>query len=213
MEIPLEELENLFTSYLASPEVQKVADVIVKRLGRDLEPFDIWYDGFKTRTAIPAEFLDKEARSRYPNPKAVQQDLPRILMNLGFTRERAASIAGMIQVDPARGSGHAWGAETRELKSLLRTRIFAEGMDYKGYNIAIHEFGHNVEQTIVCMMLINTCCMVFPIPLLQRLSHSCSRRMIWPCLESGIITYNRSITTTWIISGNCTRSWVYRLWT
>ncbi|MGM0377817.1 MAG: hypothetical protein ACQEQ0_13680, partial [Bacteroidota bacterium] len=23
-----------------------------------------------------------------------------------------------------------------------------EGMDYKGYNIAIHEFGHNVEQTI-----------------------------------------------------------------
>jgi hypothetical protein len=148
MEIPLEELENLFTSYLASPEVQKVADVIMKRLGRDLEPFDIWYDGFKTRTAIPAEFLDKEARSRYPNPEAVQQDLPRILINLGFTRERAASIAGMIQVDPARGSGHAWGAETRELKSLLRTRIFAEGMDYKGYNIAIHEFGHNVEQTI-----------------------------------------------------------------
>jgi len=30
----------------------------------------------------------------------------------------------------------------------LRTRISADGMDYKGYNIAIHEFGHNVEQTI-----------------------------------------------------------------
>jgi oligoendopeptidase F len=30
----------------------------------------------------------------------------------------------------------------------LRTRIGANGMDYKGYNIAIHEFGHNVEQTI-----------------------------------------------------------------
>ena len=23
-----------------------------------------------------------------------------------------------------------------------------EGMDYKGYNIAVHELGHNVEQTI-----------------------------------------------------------------
>jgi oligoendopeptidase F len=32
--------------------------------------------------------------------------------------------------------------------SHLRTRIPKKGMDYKGYNIAIHEFGHNVEQTI-----------------------------------------------------------------
>ena len=32
--------------------------------------------------------------------------------------------------------------------SHLRTRISGTGMDYKGYNIAVHEFGHNVEQTI-----------------------------------------------------------------
>lgn len=148
MEIPLEELEIQFKSYLGSPEVIQVAEVIAKRLGRPLEPFDIWYDGFKTRTSIPAEKLDMTTRLKYPNPQAVQQDLPQILMKLGFTREEAMSIASMIQVDPARGSGHAWGAETRELKSLLRTRIFADGMDYKGYNIAVHEFGHNVEQTI-----------------------------------------------------------------
>jgi len=30
----------------------------------------------------------------------------------------------------------------------LRTRISDKGMDYKGYNIAVHEFGHNVEQTV-----------------------------------------------------------------
>jgi hypothetical protein len=36
----------------------------------------------------------------------------------------------------------------REQKSYLRTRIGENGMDYKGYNIAVHEFGHNVEQTI-----------------------------------------------------------------
>jgi hypothetical protein len=30
---------------------------------------------------------------------------------------------------------------------MLRTR-FVNGLDYKGYNIGIHEFGHNVEQTI-----------------------------------------------------------------
>src|SRR4029079_12295200 len=28
----------------------------------------------------------------------------------------------------------------------LRTRVGPDGMDYKGYNIAIHEMGHNVEQ-------------------------------------------------------------------
>ncbi|MBQ3832967.1 MAG: hypothetical protein II815_07310, partial [Bacteroidales bacterium] len=30
----------------------------------------------------------------------------------------------------------------------LRTRIAKSGMDYKGYNIAVHELGHCVEQTI-----------------------------------------------------------------
>ena len=36
----------------------------------------------------------------------------------------------------------------RGYNSFLRTRIGADGMDYKGYNIAVHEFGHNVEQTL-----------------------------------------------------------------
>jgi hypothetical protein len=148
MEIPLEDVENLFTTCLSSAEVQKVADVIQKRLGRNLEPFDIWYDGFKTRTAIAAETLDKMTRLKYPNPEAVQKDLSRILIKSGFTKEKAVEITSKVQVDPARGSGHAWGAESKEQKSLLRTRIFADGMDYKGYNIAVHEFGHNVEQTI-----------------------------------------------------------------
>ncbi len=148
MEIPLEDVEALFTTYLSSPEVRQVAELIRSRLGRDLEPFDIWYDGFKSRTAIPAETLDKISRLKYPDRAAVQRDLPQMLIKLGFTAERAHEIATNIQVDPARGSGHAWGAESRDQLSLLRTRIFSNGMDYKGYNIAVHEFGHNVEQTI-----------------------------------------------------------------
>jgi hypothetical protein len=148
MEIPLTEVEGLFEQYLSSPEVQKVAAIIKQRLGRNLEPFDIWYDGFKTRTSIPAETLDKATRTKYPDRQAVQADLPGILIKLGFEKSKAMDIASKIQVDPARGSGHATGSETREQKSLLRTRIFSNGMDYKGYNIAVHEFGHNVEQTI-----------------------------------------------------------------
>jgi hypothetical protein len=68
-------------------------------------------------------------------------------VKLGFTKERADYVANNIVVDPARGSGHPLGSNIRSAKLHLRTRVGANGMDYKGYNIAIHEMGHNVEQT------------------------------------------------------------------
>jgi oligoendopeptidase F len=71
-----------------------------------------------------------------------------MLMTLGFSKQKANYIADKIEVDPARGSGHAWGAAMKGAKAHLRTRIPSTGMNYKGYNIAVHEFGHNVEQTI-----------------------------------------------------------------
>ncbi len=71
-----------------------------------------------------------------------------MLRKLGWSAERAAYIASKIQVDAARGSGHAAGAAMKGDKARLRTRITDKGMNYKGYNIAVHEFGHNVEQTI-----------------------------------------------------------------
>jgi oligoendopeptidase F len=39
------------------------------------------------------------------------------------------------------------GAAMRQGKAHLRTRVETEGMNYKGFNIAVHELGHNVEQT------------------------------------------------------------------
>lgn len=51
-------------------------------------------------------------------------------------------------MDASLGAGHAIEAKMRDDKSTLRTRIGSDGMDYKGYNIGVHEFGHNVEQTI-----------------------------------------------------------------
>ena len=148
MEISQPEVEALFDQFLTSPEVKQVAELIKKRLGRDLEPYDIWYDGFKSRSSISSELLDSKTESLYPNPKAFEADMPRMLEKLGWTKERAEFIASKISVDPARGSGHALGAEMHSMNSHLRTRIPATGMNYKGYNIAVHEFGHNVEQTI-----------------------------------------------------------------
>ncbi len=148
MEISVEDVEKLFIGLLSSPQVRKVGTLISRRLGRKLEPFDIWYDGFKSRSAISEEELTKQTRSRYPTKEAFEKDLSGILLKLGFDETKAQFITSRVAVDASRGAGHAWGAEMKSEKSRLRTRVGKDGMDYKGYNIAVHEFGHNVEQTI-----------------------------------------------------------------
>jgi hypothetical protein len=92
--------------------------------------------------------LDKIISEKYPDADAFRKDMPNMLMKLGFGNERANMLADNILVDPARGSGHAAGAAMKGEKARLRTRIEKTGMNYKGYNIAVHELGHNVEQTI-----------------------------------------------------------------
>ncbi|MEW6367854.1 MAG: hypothetical protein AB1714_24760 [Acidobacteriota bacterium] len=147
-EIPEKDVEAMFVELLSSRQVRPVADLIRKRLGRKLQPFDIWYPGFKGSAGIPEEQLDKAVAKKYPTIEAFEEDIPNILVKLGFSEESAAFIAPKIQVDPARGSGHAAGAPMRRFKSRLRTRVPAGGMNYKGYNIAMHELGHTVEQTL-----------------------------------------------------------------
>lgn len=146
-QIPEPQVVELLTSVLTSAEVRDAAKLISRRLGRPLEPFDIWYSGFNSRRAHSEEELDRVVAARYPTVAAFQADLPRILTTLGFSSERARWLADRIVVDPSRGAGHALGAARREDKAHLRTRIPAGGMNYKGYNIAIHELGHNVEQS------------------------------------------------------------------
>jgi hypothetical protein len=148
MQIPQEEVEALFHDFLNAPQLKQTGDIIRKRLGRELQPWDIWYDGFKARSSIPEEKLNSITRSKYPDAEALERDIENILLKLGYNTDRAKFIASKIAVDPARGSGHAWGASMKNEKARLRSRIPQDGMDYKGYNIAIHELGHNVEQTI-----------------------------------------------------------------
>jgi hypothetical protein len=152
-EIPEQRVRALLTQVLESPLVPRVAAVIQQRLRRPLEPFDIWYDGFVEK--LPEGELSRLTKVRYPNAEAYKKDIPRLLQVLGFTPAKAQWLDQHIVVDPARGSGHALEAGRRsEMYSWwgpgdsphLRTRINPDGMDYKGYNIAIHEMGHNVEQ-------------------------------------------------------------------
>lgn len=145
-ELPEARVKALLEQVLTSPLVPRVAKVIEQRLGRKLEPQDLWYAGFKANAKLPEAELDKLTRQRYPTPEAFAKDLPRILQGLGFSKEKAAFLSEHIRVDPARGAGHAMQAQRRGDFPRLRTRVGPGGMDYKGYNIAVHELGHNVEQ-------------------------------------------------------------------
>lgn len=145
-EIPEPRVKAMLEQVTSSPLIPKIAKLIEKRLGRPLEPFDIWYNGFRPRSAYTETQLDEIVSKKYPTPDAFEKDIPNILQKLGFTKERAHYLAEKIVVDPARGSGHAWQAGMRGEKAHLRTRVGKGGMNFKGFNIAIHELGHNVEQ-------------------------------------------------------------------
>ncbi len=148
MEIPQKDVETLFVELLTSPQVKAVAAFIEKRLGRALEPFDIWYNGFRSSGGINEDELTAITAKKYPTAKALENDLPNMLIKLGWKPEKATQIASLITVEASRGAGHAAGSAMRNDFAHLRTRVGSNGMDYKGYNIAVHEFGHNVEQTI-----------------------------------------------------------------
>lgn len=145
-ELPEARVRELLTAVLASPEVPKVAALIEKRLGRKLGPQDLWYAGFKASPGKTEAELDAITRKKYPTADAFKKDMPRILQGLGFSKDRSKYLADRIMVDPSRGAGHAMPSLRKGDFPRLRTRIEKDGMNYKGYNIAVHELGHNVEQ-------------------------------------------------------------------
>lgn len=148
IEVSDKDIEEMFIKLVSSDQVKKVAALIKERLGRDLRPYDIWYDGFKSRAALPEDMLTAQTRKLYPDANGFHADMSRQLQNIGFSKETSQFLSDHIVVEPARGSGHAYGCAGRWEPARLRTRIGSEGMDYKGYNIAVHEFGHNVEQVL-----------------------------------------------------------------
>ncbi|MFT3696995.1 MAG: hypothetical protein QM831_27890 [Kofleriaceae bacterium] len=144
-EMPEPRVQQMFEQILESPDGPAVAKVIADKLKRPLEPHDLWFP--LSRPSTSEAELDALTRKRYPTAAAFAKDIPRILRDLGFTPARAQYLAEHIEVDPSRGAGHAMEAKRRGDKAHLRTRVEAHGMDYKGYNIAVHELGHNIEQT------------------------------------------------------------------
>jgi len=146
-QITEQQAEKLLIDVLSSDVMIQIGEIMKKRLGRSLRPFDIWYPGFKPGGSISEQEITEKVKQKYPNLAAFEKDVPNILVSLGFTPEKARFISDRIVIDPARGGGHAMRTRMHSDKSRLRTRVPKDGMDYQGFNTAMHELGHNVEQT------------------------------------------------------------------
>jgi len=139
---------ELLESIVGSEERYEVAKILEKRLGRELEPFDIWYPGFQSQSNYDMDELDALLKQKYPSPLAFQEDIPNILTRIGFEPNVSDFLGNHVIVDPIPSGGHANGAQMKGEKAHLRTRFEPYGLNYKGYRIGMHEIGHTIEQNV-----------------------------------------------------------------
>lgn len=147
-----ERVAGLLKSVVGAPVMADVAAILKERLGRDLEPFDIWYAGFQSQSKYDMDELDRILREKYPDPMAFQEDIPNILRRIGFDPDMADFLGNHVVVDPVPSGGHANGPQMEGAKAHLRTRFEPYGLNYKGYRIGMHEIGHTIEQNVAMYM-------------------------------------------------------------
>ena len=140
-----ERVEQMITNFLASPEFYRTGQLVSEMLGRDLQPFDIWYVGFQAQSAYPAKKLDSIVKARYPDPASLERDLPQIYRRLGFSPAEADWLGKSTGVRPVVSGGYSSRPPLPGYDAMFTTAFTAEGLDYKGFRIAMHELGHTTE--------------------------------------------------------------------
>jgi len=138
------EVEQLLTELLDHPVRMELAAFLRARLGRDLEPFDIYFDDVAEERS--ASELDAAVTARFPDEKAFERALPQVLRGLGFSPDDADFLGSRIRVEIARGSGHAMRPKLPEYGAWLRTSRLKDRLGWDGFDTAMHELGHNLEQ-------------------------------------------------------------------
>jgi len=142
----VDEVEQLITDFLSDPVLMEAGKLIEQRLGRSLEPFDIWYSGFQEQSFYKADFLDSLTREKYPTVMDFQNDLPNILKRIGFPEKEANFLGNQITVRPVPSGGYTNSPPLPGDNALMTTMFLPEGLDYKSFRVAMHELGHAVEK-------------------------------------------------------------------
>ncbi len=143
-----ERVVELLESIVGAPERIQVGEILKERLGRDLEPFDMWYPCFQSQSNYDMDELDQLIKEKYPSPLAFQNDITNILQRIGFDSETADFLGEHVIVDPVPSGGHANAPQMHGAKAHLRTRFEPYGLNYKDFRIGMHEIGHTIEQNV-----------------------------------------------------------------
>jgi hypothetical protein len=145
-EIPEEKVEQLLLDLLESPARPALMSLVQRRLGRPLEPHDIYFD--QVAPSQPIEQLDALVREQFGDHRGLQLALPNILRGLGFPGGDADFLGSRVQVEIAKGAGHAMRPALPEYNAWLRTNSLDRELGWDGFDTAMHELGHNLEQLV-----------------------------------------------------------------
>ncbi|MEW6252790.1 MAG: hypothetical protein AB1716_19310, partial [Planctomycetota bacterium] len=142
-EVPIARVEAMLTDLLRAPARAKLYEFLQARLGRPLEPHDVYYDAPFPRA--PTEELDVAVAKRFPSIEAFGRALPTILREVGFDAADADWLANRIRVAPSRDAGHCTPSGLPEYGPWLCTSLNRGRFDFGAYGTAMHELGHAVE--------------------------------------------------------------------
>ncbi len=145
-EMPEAEVEDLLVNLLSAPVRSELAELVRSALGRPLESHDVYFD--ELAPSPPVDELNALVRERIGNHEGMQEKLPEILLGLGFPEEDARFLGTRVQVEIARGSGHAMRPGMPQYAAWLRTNSLPDELGWDGFDTAMHELGHNIEQLI-----------------------------------------------------------------
>ena len=145
-EIPETEVVALIETLLDSAARNDLLDVVEAKLGRPLEAHDVYFE--ELGDDRPSRELDAIVAARFPDEDAFDAALPEVLRGLGFGEDQAEFLGTRIDVEIARGAGHAVRPALPEFHSWLRTNRLPDTLGWDGFDTGMHELGHCLEQVI-----------------------------------------------------------------
>ena len=145
-EIPEETVEQLMIDLLEAPIRGEIAKYMSDKLGRPLEAFDIYLEDIGEGAS--SSELEERVTSMFKDETEFQNKIPQVLKGLGYNDEDADFLGTRVNVEIARGAGHAMRPGIPEYNAWLRTNRLDDCLGWDGFDTAMHELGHNLEQLI-----------------------------------------------------------------
>ena len=145
-EIPEDDVEALLIELLSTPVRSDLAAILENRLGRPLEPHDIYCEQLTDDRAD--DEMNALVKARFADHKDFESQLPTLLRELGYNDDDADFLGNRVQVEICKGAGHAMRPLLTEYNAWLRTSSLDGELGWDGFSNAMHELGHNLEQMI-----------------------------------------------------------------